>query len=66
MDMSLFYSDIFLLFIEGQLPKGAAYLDDSQSETRTKPDEKPLVSPGEVSEYLIITKLNFIPYFKVL
>ncbi|XP_033230360.1 uncharacterized protein LOC117181607 [Belonocnema kinseyi] len=33
---------------EGQLPKGAAYLEESQSPTRIRNDEKPLISPGEI------------------
>ncbi|XP_023287928.1 uncharacterized protein LOC105701092 isoform X3 [Orussus abietinus] len=33
---------------EGQLPKGAAYLDENESASRNSSDSKPLISPGEV------------------
>lgn len=33
---------------EGQLPKGAAYLDESEIPKRPTSDEKPLISPGEI------------------
>ncbi|XP_058799317.1 uncharacterized protein LOC131668863 [Phymastichus coffea] len=33
---------------EGQLPKGAAYLDETDHIPRCKAEEKPLLSPGEV------------------
>lgn len=38
---------------EGQLPKGAAYLEQSESSDHNRPpsDERPLISPGEISEY---------------
>ncbi|XP_071571168.1 uncharacterized protein [Temnothorax nylanderi] len=33
---------------EGQLPKGAAYLEESVSDNRPLSDERPLISPGEI------------------
>ncbi|XP_076647520.1 cbl-associated protein isoform X3 [Halictus rubicundus] len=33
---------------EGQLPKGAAYLDECETAKRPLSDEKPLISPGEI------------------
>ncbi|XP_076753346.1 cbl-associated protein [Xylocopa sonorina] len=33
---------------EGQLPKGAAYLEESESIKRPTSDEKPIISPGEI------------------
>ncbi|XP_076223048.1 cbl-associated protein isoform X9 [Nomia melanderi] len=33
---------------EGQLPKGAAYLEESETVKRPPSDEKPLISPGEI------------------
>ncbi|XP_011869881.1 PREDICTED: uncharacterized protein LOC105563146 isoform X5 [Vollenhovia emeryi] len=33
---------------EGQLPKGAAYLEESVSNNRPLSDERPLISPGEI------------------
>lgn len=35
--------------VEGQLPKGAAYLEESDN--RPVSDERPLISPGEISKY---------------
>lgn len=40
------------LIAEGQLPKGAAYLEESVSaNNRPLSDERPLISPGEISKY---------------
>ncbi|XP_076243270.1 cbl-associated protein isoform X1 [Calliopsis andreniformis] len=33
---------------EGQLPKGAAYLEETETVKRPPSDEKPLISPGEI------------------
>ncbi|XP_076375466.1 cbl-associated protein isoform X3 [Megalopta genalis] len=33
---------------EGQLPKGAAYLEETETLKRPSSDEKPLISPGEI------------------
>ncbi|CAK9798691.1 hypothetical protein ANTPLA_LOCUS1730 [Anthophora plagiata] len=33
---------------EGQLPKGAAYLEENETVKRPPSDEKPLISPGEI------------------
>ncbi|CAL7935025.1 unnamed protein product [Xylocopa violacea] len=33
---------------EGQLPKGAAYLEESETIKRPTSDEKPIISPGEI------------------
>ncbi|XP_078046707.1 cbl-associated protein isoform X3 [Augochlora pura] len=33
---------------EGQLPKGAAYLEETETLKRPPSDEKPLISPGEI------------------
>lgn len=38
--------------VEGQLPKGAAYLEESVSaDNRSLSNERPLISPGEISKY---------------
>lgn len=34
------------------MPKGAAYLEESESvDNRPSSDERPLISPGEISKY---------------
>lgn len=38
--------------LEGQLPKGAAYLEENETEKRPSSDEKGIISPGEISEYI--------------
>lgn len=38
--------------LEGQLPKGAAYLEENETEKRPTSDEKGIISPGEISEYI--------------
>lgn len=44
--------------LEGQLPKGAAYLEENETEKRPSSDEKGIISPGEISEYIIEYLLN--------
>lgn len=37
---------------EGQLPRGAAYLEESEfADNRPPSDERPLISPGEIRKY---------------
>lgn len=38
--------------LEGQLPKGAAYLEENETKKRPSSDEKGIISPGEISEYI--------------
>ncbi|XP_043494598.1 uncharacterized protein LOC122519297 [Polistes fuscatus] len=37
---------------EGQLPKGAAYIEENEPPRAGHNDEKPLISPGEISKFL--------------
>lgn len=42
---------ITISLAEGQLPRGAAYLEESESaNNRLSSDERPLISPGEISK----------------
>lgn len=45
---------------EGQIPKGAAYLEENETVKRSTNEEKPLISPGEISEYIF-----HLPYYSI-